>query len=229
MMRSGDAIAGRPVSHAARDGVRVRTRVRLVLVLCLMLAFGASCSTDPSYSGRSAEEWIVQLRTAPDSLQRRAAADALGRILEINPRSEQVTAALVQALADTSDEVRLAAGTALEQDRRLPAVAIPGLARALADSDHVHTREHSAGLLSMVSPKDAMQVAPALMRALDDPDQRVRAAAVAALGRLGRNAPQVGDALRGVGASSSALAQDGARRALALITPDSVASQPRLP
>lgn len=123
---------------------------------CLMpalLVLAQACTSEPSHQGRTAAEWIEQLETAPDSLQRRAAADALGRILEIDPKSERATAALVRALADRSDEVRLAAGTALVQDRRLPPVAIPGLVHALGDSAHAHTREHAAELLANLAPQ----------------------------------------------------------------------------
>lgn len=176
-------------ADAATDG-GLRVAV-LAAILMLLLTVGA-CSSDPGYGGRSAGEWMTQLETAPDSLQRRQAADALGRILGIRPGSERVTAALVRALADTSDEVRLAAGTALVQDRRLPAVAIPGLLEALRDSAHLHTREHAAELLASVAPTEASRVVPALTRALQDPDRRVREAAARALARL-RGAGSAGD------------------------------------
>lgn len=155
-----------------------------MLAAALLVLTVIACSTDPGHGGRSAEEWMAQLESAPDSMHRRQAADALGRILVINPRSERVTAALVRALADTSDEVRLAAGTALVQDHRLPVAAIPGLLEALRDSAHMHTREHAAELLAAVAPPESARVIPALTRALRDPDLRVRDAASRALARL---------------------------------------------
>lgn len=188
-------IAAASPHRCARLAARSRSVLTVLAIVLLILTLGA-CSSDPGYGGRSAAEWMTQLESAPDSLQRRAAADALGRILEIKPGSERVTAALVRALADTSDEVRLAAGTALVHDRRLPAVAILGLLEALRDSAHVHTREHAAELLASVSPREASRVVPALTRARQDPDRRVREAAVRALARLGATGSAGDSALR---------------------------------
>ena len=183
-------------------------------VVLLALALTMACETRASYQGRSAAEWIAQLESDRDSLQRRAAADALGRILEIDPGSAGVTNALVRALADTSDEVRLAAGTALVHDSRLPKVAIPGLLRALGDSAHVHTREHAAELLDAVRPADAGLVTPALVRSLSDPEPRVRDAVVRTLLRLGNAAPGTVDELKRVADTGSVIAREGARRVL---------------
>ena len=188
-----------------------------------------ACSAEPSHQGRPAEEWIAQLETSPDSLQRRAAADALGRILEIKPGSERVTTALVRALADTSDEVRLAAGTALVQDRRLPGVAVPGLVRALADSAHEHTREHAAELLGSTTAADAGEATRGLLTALGDSDAGVRDAAVGSLAKIATRAPLTVTALRQVAASGGPLAKAGAHRALALLGRDSVAGALRSP
>lgn len=202
--------------------------VALAAVILLFTALGA-CSADPGHGGRTAEEWIAQLETSPDSLQRRSAADALGRILEIRPGSERVTAALVRALADTSDEVRLAAGTALVQDRRLPGVAVPGLVRALGDSAHEHTREHAAELLGSTTPADAAEATRGLMAALDDPAPGVRDAAVGSLVKIASRAPTTIAALRQLADSGSPLARAEARRTLALAGRDSVNALPRAP
>lgn len=201
-------------------------------LLCTALLAAAlllGCSSEPSHQGRPAEEWITQLETSPDSLQRRAAADALGRILEIKPGSERVTAALVRALADTSDEVRLAAGTALVQDRRLPGVAVPGLVRALGDSAHEHTREHAAELLGSTTPADAGQATRGLLAALEDPDAGVRDAAIGSLAKIASRAPTTITALRQRADFGSALARAGAQRALALIGRDGTAAARRSP
>lgn len=197
--------------------------------LVLLLTVLGACSADPGHGGRSAEEWIAQLESSPDSMQRRNAADALGRILEIRPGSERVTAALVRALADTSDEVRLAAGTALVQDRRLPGVAVPGLVRALADSAHEHTREHAAELLAATAATDAGEATRGLMAALEDPDPGVRDAAVGSLAKIASRASTTVPALRRLAASGSPLAKAGAERALALVGRDSAVAVPRAP
>ena len=205
------------MEHGRGDGAR---QGRLCLVLMriglVLLVLAQACTSEPSHQGRTAAEWIEQLETAPDSLQRRAAADALGRILEIDPKSGRATAALVRALADTSDEVRLAAGTALVHDRRLPRAAIPGLLDALADSAHAHTREHAAELLRQTAPADAGAITGPLIRALDDPEARVRDASVQALAWLARSAPGVRAALHSTIEVGSPLARAGATHALAL-------------
>lgn len=203
-------------------------RGALAALTVLFMALGA-CSADPGHDGRTAEEWIAQLETSPDSMQRRNATDALRRILEINPGSERVTSALVRALADTSDEVRLAAGTALVQNRRLPAVAVPGLLRALGDSAHEHTREHAAELLGSTTPSEASEATRGLMVALEDPDPGVRDAAVGSLAKIASRVPSAAAALRQLAASRSALASVGAHRALALVGRDSAAMAPRAP
>jgi HEAT repeat protein len=215
------------MSHGTRhDSKSVRTAFAALALL--FMAFGA-CSADPGHGGRTAEEWIAQLETSPDSMQRRNAADALGRILQIRPGSERVTAALVEALADTSDEVRLAAGTSLVQDNRLPGAAVPGLVRALADSAHEHTREHAAELLGSTTLAHAGEATRGLMAALEDPDAGVRNAAVASLAKIASRAPTTVTALRQVADSGSALARAEAGRALARIGRDSAASVPRSP
>jgi HEAT repeat protein len=203
-------------------------RVALAALILLFMALGA-CSADPGHDGRTAEEWIAQLETSPDSMQRRNAADALGRILEIKPGSERVTTALVRALADTSDEVRLAAGTSLVQDHRLPGAAVPGLVQALGDSAHEHTREHAAELLGSTTPADAPEATRGLLAALEDPDAGVRDAAVRSLAKIASRAPTTVTALRQRADSGSPLARAGARRSLALMGRDSANASPRVP
>ncbi|MEO7964804.1 MAG: HEAT repeat domain-containing protein [Gemmatimonadaceae bacterium] len=185
------------------------------IVAASMLALVSSCSADPGYEGRSADEWIRQLERSPDSLERRVAARALGKVLAINPGSERVTAALVRALADTSDDVRLDAGTALVQDRRLAASAMQGLLLALTDSAHEHTREHAAELLATSAPEDARDVVPGLIRALEDPSPRVRESVMRALAHL-KNTAGTMEALRNAAATGTAAARDGARQVLEL-------------
>ncbi|ODT04477.1 MAG: hypothetical protein ABS52_04260 [Gemmatimonadetes bacterium SCN 70-22] len=192
-------------------------------MLLLSVAFG--CSADPGFSGRTAEEWIRQLEQSPDSVERRAAARALGSVLAIHPRSTRVTAALVRALADTSDDVRLEAGTALVQHNRLAPTAVPGLVRLMSDSAHEHTREHAAELLAAVIPENVGDVVSPLIRALEDPSVRVRGAAVRALVRLGEW-PQTVEGLRRAAASGGTAAKEGAREALARLARSQVPVHP---
>ena len=226
-MRSGvGADCREGCSHRRDASARRGALARFTLVLFQTLVFG--CSADPGFDGRTAGEWIRQLEESPDSVERRAAARALGKVLAIHPRSTRVTAALVRALADTSDDVRLDAGTALVQHDRLAPTAVPGLVRLMSDSAHEHTREHAAELLAVVSPENVGDVVPALIRALEDPSLRVREAAVRALVRLGES-PQTIEGLQRAAASGGPTTREGAREALARLARSRVPFHPREP
>ena len=189
----------------------------LVRLLAALTAAGGSAActgSDPGYKGQSSRDWIAALHS-PDSLARRDAAFALGRVLEINPRASGVVDALVGALGDSSDLVRLEAGNSLLRERDLNETAVPGLGRALADSQHAHTREHAASLLGYASGPSAPQAAAALaVTATRDPDASVRAAAVSGLGRLRPTSGPAVVALRRATADSSAAVRQNAVEAL---------------
>lgn len=172
------------LGSSRRVAARALRRPVAVALVALVLI---GCAGDPGYNGRSTAEWAQQLATAPDSMARRAAADALGHVLRIDPNATRATEALVRALADSSDEVRLAAGTSLVHDQRLPRAAIPGLLAALADPVHAHTREHAASLLMHTTAADTARVMPALEAAARDSSATVRSAAEATLTRLRRS------------------------------------------
>lgn len=178
----------------------------------------AACSgSDPGYKGRSSREWIAALHSS-DSLARRDAAFALGRVLAINPRASGVVDALVGALGDSSDAVRLEAGNSLLRDRRLNDAAVPGLVEALGDSLHTHTREHSASLLGYASAAAAPRAVPPLAGVLArDPDAGVRVAAATALGQLGTRTSDALPALQRALGDSSAAVRAVARDALSRI------------
>jgi HEAT repeat protein len=197
-----------------RDALAARRRVRatLTLVASAMLSVASIGATacggsDPGYGGVTSKDWIGRLADA-NPARRVEAADALGHVLAINPRVPGVVEALVRALGDTVDGVRLAAAGALtKEDVRAPD-AVPGLAAALADSAHANVRAEAVRVLGTVlfrvvavrptrlgaragEPPDTGVMArgvDALLGAVHDRDLRVRTAAVEALGALGPRA-----------------------------------------
>jgi HEAT repeat protein len=151
------------------------------------------CPADPGYGGRTSADWIRQL-SDPGDAQRQRAALALGEVLELQPNSPRVVAALVRALRDTVDGVRETAGVALNAPGVRVDAAMPVLVELLVDSAHSHTREHGAMIIGAFGSRAAPAV-PALVRALDDPIPEVRAAAAEAIGRVGPTAADAAAAL----------------------------------
>ena len=201
---------------AVADLVR-RERVGRVVALARSMV-GAltvvACAADPGYGGRSTKHWIAQLADSTTSARLEATA-ALGRVLAVYPHSGPAVAALVGALADTSDDVRVSAARELATEGVRAPDAVPGLARAMADSEHAWVREQVAGVLGTVLdqslPPDAQattgwparadrpRVDPsvlavgvdALIRGLRDSHGEVRTQAATALRRLGPRAARV--------------------------------------
>lgn len=168
-----------------RDPLRVRRARPLAAALSVALSVAltaAGCHTEPSARGRSAHDWIEQLSDpSPDA--RAEAAEALGRVLAIEPKNPDVVAALIRALDDSADPVRIGAATALSNPGVRPEAAVPGLIAALADTAHPMVRWQSALVLARFGPR-ASAAADALTAALRDPDPRVRSAAAQALGEI---------------------------------------------
>lgn len=162
-----------------------RAAFRLVCGIAVVCAgFAAGCRADPGFRGRSSAEWIREL-DARDPNARMDAIEALRVILTLQPRSPEVVDALIGALNDSTDAVRVAAGRALStQGVRAPA-ALPGLLVVLADSAHPGVRAQAADILGAFGAAGGPAV-PALTRTLADPEVQVRTAAATALGRLGR-------------------------------------------
>ena len=162
----------------------------IVSVMMSLLAVG--CDADPGHKGRSSADWISQL-VELDVERRVDAADALAKVLALQPNAPKVIAALVRTLADTSDVVRVAAAVALRNaasggDKartQLAREAVPGVAALLADSAHVEVRRHAAQVLGEFGASAASVTVPPLATALRDPAPDVRLAAASALAGLG--------------------------------------------
>jgi HEAT repeat protein len=94
---------------------------------------------------------------------------------------DAVIASLVEALSDTSFEVRSHLGAALaEYGPR----AVPGLLKALQDKS-AERRAGAAYAFSQMRPPDA-EALPALLRAVKDPEELVRREAAFAISRIVR-------------------------------------------
>ncbi len=156
------------------------------ILFCVALVLSA-CNREIGYGGRSSRDWIRSLSDS-STRARTLAADALGRILEIQPKSPRVVQALIGALADSVDEVRMAAATALVAEGVRAEGAITGVHAALHDSAHAHVRSHAALILGSLGPSAGEGAVPALIEALVDPVPQVRAYAAEALGKFGQAA-----------------------------------------
>ena len=163
-------------------------------VLCCAMLGMLACSADPGYGGRSSSEWIGVLQDSSATARARA-AHALGKVLEIRPRSPDVVRALIGALADTIDAVRMAAASALVAEGVRAEGAIPGIHAALHDTAHPMVRAHAATILGRLGTSAGEGSMPALIEALADSDARVRGAATEAIARFGRGAQHAVPAL----------------------------------
>lgn len=189
-------------------------RIALAGTLGIALLIGIACRADPGYRGRSSAEWIGEL-DARDPNARMDAIEALRVILTLQPRSPEVVDALISALNDSTDAVRVAAGRALSTEGVRAPAALPGLLVVLADSAHPSVRAQAADILGAFGSAGG-PAARSLAHALADPVVEVRMAAASALGRLGRAGAPSGAALaRSAATDPSAAVRTRAVAALA--------------
>lgn len=151
------------------------------------VALVAGCQADPGHQGRASREWIEQLREG-DATEREDAAVALGKVLAVNPKLDRPVTALVAALADTIDAVRVAASVALAQPGVVAMDALSGLAQMLTDSVHASVRVQGVRaigrLLSVSAPAERSMLLAAVVPSHRDGDAAVRAALADALGKI---------------------------------------------
>ena len=186
-----------------------------------------ACYADPGYRGLPSAAWVAQLAHGGTLNDRVEAAVALGHVLELQPNDREAVAALVGALADTSDALRVSAAHALtgaaRGGRRTRAAlpdAVPRLVTLLGDTAHAEVRADAARVLGALG---AASVAgggtSALGRAVRDARSEVRGTALDALGTLGPAArvawPALDTAL--IGAAERDPAPGNRRTALAAL------------
>ena len=181
-------------------GKRKRARLAtLAMSLVAGTALAACGESDPGYNGRPSADWIRQLDD-PNPSEREFAAIALGNVVRLNPSYSPAVHALIRALGDTADKVRVSAASALAREGVRAPDAVPGLIVVLGDSAHADVRAHGARVLGAVlgqfgSRRRRSDVAAdsvaytrgveALVSATSDRDASVRIAAAQGLGRLG--------------------------------------------
>lgn len=153
-------------------------------VMAMLTIVASACDSDPGYAGRSSAQWIAELKSGDES-GKAGAARALGKVLESRPDYPKVVTALVAALRDTSDVVRIAAASALTAEGVDTQAAIDGLHEVLHDSIHADVRTSAVLIISSLGPERAIALISYLCELLNDPSPRVRAAAVDAIGAIG--------------------------------------------
>jgi HEAT repeat protein len=144
-----------------------------------------ACQADPGFGGRSSRDWIAALEDSSVAV-RIGATDALRSILRVRPNSPEVVRALIGALGDTVDAVRMSAGYALTSAGVRAEGAVPALHNALHDTAHAAVRWQAAMILGSLGPSAGQTSVPVLTEALSDRDPQVRAAAAEALGNIGQ-------------------------------------------
>jgi HEAT repeat protein len=154
---------------------------RQLFILVLMCT---GCDADPGHGGRSSRDWIRVLQTG-DRAEKVRAAEALAKVLQIRPNYREVVEALALAVRDSVDEVRLAAASALSADGVDPLAAVAGLHEVLHDSAHADVRASIVLIIGSMGAERARPLLPTLSEALSDPDPRVRATALEAIGTIG--------------------------------------------
>lgn len=159
------------------------------------------------------------LRTG-DTRIKLQAAEALREVLKIRPDYPEVVRALVTALRDSSDAVRIAAASALTAEGVETVTAIDGLHEVMHDSAHADVRASVLLIISRLSPQRAIALLPYLCEVLEDPSARVRTAAVGAIGAMGSAAHAVVPSIAKMSADSSAEVRQSTLRALVNLEAD---------
>lgn len=96
---------------------------------------------------------------------------------------ESAVPALVEAMGDESEKVRIMASSALGQ---IGPAALPFLSKAMAHKNNL-VRRYAADAIGVLGPEAKMAVG-VLIKAIDDKDEKVRDSAVKALGKIGPDA-----------------------------------------
>ena len=188
----------------------LRRITRILATAPFLVSMG--CSPDPSYRGRSADDW-TQLLTSGNREERLNAAVAFTMA---PPHKPAHVRPLLSALADPDSGVRAAALAAV---RRLPDSASKALAIAL--HDYVVGVRRGAALALGHMNKDTARPVAALVDATHDPDDSVRTLAVLSLGELSNGAREA------LGRIQQLALSPGPQRAAALMVMPNIDTESR--
>jgi len=149
------------------------------LLAISLITSTTGCDTDPL----RAHEQITRLQSQ-DVNARIDAADALGRILAIDPNHPDAVQALIRALDDSVPIVQSTASGGLSSAAIRSRNARPALIQTLQDSLHPRARAAAAQVLGRLGGSATADVIAALAASLRDPNRDVRLSAVEALQRI---------------------------------------------
>lgn len=204
-----------------RDVSRLAARsVLCAASLALAWLIPTACDTDPLHS----HEIIKQLQSG-DVYTRTQAADAIGRLLVIEPNHSDAVHALIRALDDSVPVVQSAASGALSSAALRSPGALPLLTQTLHDTLHPRARAAAAEVLGRVGTNATLEVVITLGAAMHDPAPAVRVAAADALRRIGPRARTVLPAIAGSVADSVTEVRRAAANAATAIDPSAAVSQ----
>jgi vesicle coat complex subunit len=143
------------------------------------------------YHGRSLFEWQAALFDTSAGV-RDTAAYALTRLVSSSPSAlAAVIRAEAMMLADENSDVREEATSALVTLHRESGYVVPTVVQVLDRSPSRDARIQAIQVLAALG-SNAAEAAPSVIRALDDSSATVRLVAVAALGRVGLAAENIG-------------------------------------
>src|SRR5437762_1315738 len=161
--------------------MRFEMRCRLVLaLLCVLCSAGRpakGADEEPVSAGKPLSAWMAQLKNA--NLARRL--EATEAIAELGPKAQKAVPALIEALKDSDEYVRLRVSSALTQVGK---PAAPALVEALKQKD-TNVRRMVLYAMAIIAEQEKIDGAEKpLLGLLKDEDVIVRIFAVRALGKL---------------------------------------------
>jgi HEAT repeat protein len=165
----------------------------LSTALFSQLMFTAFClagDAAPTFDGKTAAQWIEQLKDK-NAEARAAAAVALGKA---GPKLPATIQPLILAAADKEPEVRMAAALALARFPKDADKVVPAITRCLKDKD-VKVRVTAVVALATIAPSASKLAVPSLAGALRNEDMRVRMLAAEVLADLKADAVVAAPAL----------------------------------
>lgn len=172
-------------------------------------AGSATSSPDAEYSGKRYAQWRDELK-ATDPVRR---ADAVSALRHFPSHAEESLRFSIAAIRDPEPLVRVTALDAVGRAGPDARQALPDLLAALED-ERLEVRLAAAAATLSVDASLAEKTTPAIAAGLQSEDARLKLAAMAAVGQLGKRAPNAIPALENALEESSPEVRFAAKRAL---------------